>query len=738
VYRFGSIAVVVLSLIAVSAFADVSLSTDGFVLKIGDDAVVKSLVIRANGEECVSNRDALPLFSVTQDRPFNNEIKLNYPNKRTTYPANRLRRDGENLIVGFELAPYEAIVKVVSKPSYLVFELTGFKVLPNGYGNYLEMDTPPVAAFRVAQLPVRMRTNFGEWVNAVWDDAAAVAVMSVEPLVEVDHEKRDGNPVLTADLRRGYQLSGGKAAIVAAVGGERFLDAVDALEADYGLPRGVRSRRSGRLNESICWTHQLTPKSVDEEIAWAKKGGFKMMLVYYPSYAKGGLPYSYLGDYDWNDHYPNGAEDLKRVVAKVKAAGITPGIHVLQTHIGLKSRYVTPVADARLNKTRWFSLAREIAEEGEPGEILVNESPVDCVMREKCRILQFGGELFTYEGYVSRRPYRFTGVKRGACATRAVRHPLGERGGILDVSEFGATSCYIDQDTDLQDEIAEKIARVYDCGFEFVYCDGSEGVNTPCGVNVSYAQYRTIAKFAKPPLFTEGAAKSHFGWHLQSGANAFDVFKPEVFKEKIAEFPLAEAPIMRRNFTRLDFGWWGMFQPKSTLDDGTVTVGTQADMWEYGTSKAAAWDCPAALQTVREEIARHPRIDDLMETMRRWEDVRERKWLTDAQRAMLKDPKREFHLYLNEGGEYELHEIEMLKMSESAKDIRAFVFEREGKRVVAYWHVSGHGVWKVSLGDNGKDSSLQSDNRRYVVTSLSKEDVKKTCFRSSLVDSSDD
>ena len=117
--------------------ADVRLETGAFVLEIGDDAAAKSLRIKSNGEECVSNRDGLPLFSVTQDRPFNNEIKLNYPNKRTTYPANRIRREGDVLVVGFELAPYEAMVKVVERQSYVVLELCDFKVLPGGYGDYL-------------------------------------------------------------------------------------------------------------------------------------------------------------------------------------------------------------------------------------------------------------------------------------------------------------------------------------------------------------------------------------------------------------------------------------------------------------------------------------------------------------------------------------------------------------------------------------------------------------------------
>ena len=49
--------VAAVALMGVNAFADVSLETDAFTLAIDDDAVVRSLRIKATGEECVSNRD---------------------------------------------------------------------------------------------------------------------------------------------------------------------------------------------------------------------------------------------------------------------------------------------------------------------------------------------------------------------------------------------------------------------------------------------------------------------------------------------------------------------------------------------------------------------------------------------------------------------------------------------------------------------------------------------------------
>ena len=79
--------------LAVCACGDVVIENDRLRLTVGDDAVVKSLTVKPSGEECVDATEGLPLFSVTQDRPFNNEIKLAHPNKRTTYACNRLRAE---------------------------------------------------------------------------------------------------------------------------------------------------------------------------------------------------------------------------------------------------------------------------------------------------------------------------------------------------------------------------------------------------------------------------------------------------------------------------------------------------------------------------------------------------------------------------------------------------------------------------------------------------------------------
>ena len=742
--NLANITTLAATLAALAVTADVTIETTTFTLTVGDDAVARSLVVKATGEETLDQRERIALFSSTQTRPFNNEIKLAHPNKRTTYQANRLRREGDRLVVGFHLAPYEAVVKVVEADGYAVFELVDFisdTVNEKQYGG-LVMDVPPVADFRVVQLPVKNRANFGDWLNVSWDDKAAVAVIAAEPFADIDHEVRHGFRILRADLARGRRLRGGKAAIVAGAGEQNFLAAMERCERGLGLPNGVASRRNPLLNASIYWSGAVYPENVDDHIALARRGGFRLMLIFFPAFLEPG-GYAILGDYTWNKHYPNGEKDVKAVLDKIRAAGITPGFHTLQTHIGMRSSYVTPVADPRLNLTRHFTLMRDVPEMGAVDALFVSENPVDSVIagdaQGRCaRVLKFGGELFTYEGYATTPPYRFTGVRRGAFKTRTAPHRRGDIGGILDMSEFGATSCYIDQRTDLQDEVAEKIARIYDQGMAFCYFDGSEGVNPPCGVYVPYSQYRVCAKFKKPPIFTEGAAKAHFGWHLQAGANAFDVFSPELFKCKIAEYPLAEAPVMRQDFTRLDFGWWSCVLPGKDTWRGKPSVGTQADQWEYGTSKAAAWDCPATIQIRRDFFQKHPRADDLLEVMRRWEDVRARKWLTPACRERLRDPAREFHLLLNGRGAYELVELTPAPVAGAAAPVSAFVFERSGETYATWWHTSGSATLKLpaavtllaridgeavpTASENGR-VALPADNRRYLKTRLSKADL---------------
>ena len=438
------------------------LENDQFCLCINEYCQAESLLHNSTGTECLIQGEEVSLFSLVEERPYNNEIKLMHPNKKTVFQANRVKQEGNKLIVGFELLSWEVVVEYKITSKYIAFQLVDYRIKPADFQlspnstTSLTMDVPPVYEFRLIQLPVKSRENFGEWLNVVWDETIAVNVLATSPFTRIDAEQRKDHRILTADVMRDIKLKNcGAALIVSAT--EDLLDAIAAVEEDYDLPRGVESRRSGKLNASVYWTGNAIPENIEEHIAYAKQAGFRMMLFYLSSFYKDEGGWIYNGDFSFRSAYPNGLEDVRKVLQKVKEAGITPGLHFLHTHIGSKSHYVTPVADHRLHLRRYFTLARPLGVEDDV--IYVEQNPEGSAMHPKCRVLRFGGELISYEGYSAEYPYCFTGCVRGYWDTTVTEHALGTIGGILDISEFGGTSTYVDQESSLQDEIAEKLAE---------------------------------------------------------------------------------------------------------------------------------------------------------------------------------------------------------------------------------------------------------------------------------------
>ena len=66
---------------------DIRISNEIFTLTISEKCIVKSLVLNSTGEEFLDSSEPVSLFSITEERPYNNEIKLAHPNKRTIFNA---------------------------------------------------------------------------------------------------------------------------------------------------------------------------------------------------------------------------------------------------------------------------------------------------------------------------------------------------------------------------------------------------------------------------------------------------------------------------------------------------------------------------------------------------------------------------------------------------------------------------------------------------------------------------
>ena len=708
---------------------NIILENKHFCLTLGEDGIAKSLIHKTSGQECLDQTELMSMFSLSEPRPYNNEIKLAYPNKRTTYQANYIRREGNKLIVRFEVIPIEATIEIKETDNYISFRLAEFGVTQKEHVG-LSMDYPPVEAFRLLQLPVKNRKHFGQWLNVSWDEDVAINAMATSLYAQIDAERRHNCRMMTADAYADIRLKGAEVALIVTES-DNLLKAIDVLEEDYDLPRGARARMGKDVHRSYYAARWANPETVDDHIEACKKCGFTRATVYYGSIFPDNC-YDGTGQYDRFVYtYPNGLADVKLVVDKFRAAGIIPGLHTMHSHIGLNTKYISPVADHRLSIKRHYTLAQPL--DLEQTTVYVEEDPSYAPMHERCRILQFGGELIYYTGYCAARPYCFTGCTRGHIGTNIVEHPLGQIGGVLDVSEFEARSCHINQDSSLQDEVATELAKAYNLGFGFVYLDGSEGTPPPFGYQIARSQYSFFSKLNPAPDCGEGAAKTHFGWHMLPGGNAFDVFPPEVFKEMIRVHPAAEAPRLREDFTRLDFGWWKIYPH------------TQPDQWEFGASLSAAWDCIVAIQGDLPYMPNNPRMDDLFEILRRWEDVRINNLLTDEQKKQIRENDRQEHILLiNEDKQYEVVPYDEIPTQNS--DLHAFVFQRRDHRYVVYWHGTGEGKVRIALKDAKVYNELYEapialedanvipvSHRRYVCTTMSREEIVEAFTKAELI-----
>lgn len=707
---------------------DVTIENRDMRLVISADGIARSLVHKPTGTECLAQGKRVPVSTITEPRPYQNEIKLAYPNKRTTFKSNSVRMDGDRLTIGYELIPWEAVVRVKVTDDYIAFTLEAFNLIQD-YG--IVMTEPPISEMWFLRLPVRELGHWGDWLNVIWNDDVAVNLLAADPCANADSEEGEGCRVLQVGADEKVQLTDVTAALITCAK-EELLDRIATVETDFGLPNGVASRRHDLCTASYYWTSTLNPTNVEEHIRYARLGGFRLMSIYYPAFLES-RGYRLIGNYDvYHAAYPNGKADLRAMLARIKQAGITPGCHFLHSHIGRDSRYVTPVPDHRLNLLRVFTLARPLGEADTT--VYVEQNPRHATMAGNRRVLKIGTELVSYESYTTTPPYTFTGCVRGIDNTTVNALPAGTMFGLLDVSEFGATSVYLDQYSSLQDEVADGIADLWDAGFEFIYFDGSEGVNPPFWHHVANAQYRVFRKLQPEPILAEGAAKTHFSWHMLSGGNAFDVFRPEKLKEETIRHPFREAPRMRDNFTRLNFGWLGYWVPDEK------TVGTQPDQVEFVTSKAAAWDCPVSIHANPATLAKHPRTPDTFEVFRRWEEARARNWLTEEQKEQLRLPDQEFTLLLDEHDDLELVPCDRVaNVAGGCRDVIAYTFERRDALYAVYWHISGDARLELPLeptdvallermgeatepeaGEREHTAVVPVGNRRYLRTSPSR------------------
>ena len=674
-------------------------------LVIGDNGVVRSLVHKPSGEECLAPGVDAPVCQVIQYRPYDNENFLMFPAKPRTFPSNKCYMTGDTLNVEFTDTYDIAKILVNVTDNYIAFDFVDrdYRIMEYGVKRKTEVDE-----FTLMQLPLKKRDNFGEWLNVMWDDNVAVALMGTAPTTFIDSRVERDNVTLLAQCHDAVKLYDSGAAIVVSTP-DSLLDRIDRLERDFGMPLGVESRRRAEYPMSYYELRDVTVDNIDRNIELALQGGFKTMVVYYIDFAKG------CGTYEWNERFPNGMDDLKEITRRITAAGLIPGFHIHYSKVGVVDPYVASgKPDKRFNIVRRFTLTRPMS--ATDSVIYVEESPLGVRMEDDRRLLHIGDELIMFDGITTDRPYAFTGCHRGVYNSHPADHAAGDEARMPDVDDW-PVYIRVDQNTGIQQEIAERLARIYkDCGFRFVYFDGAEDVPMPYWYNVSRSQLAVYNNLEPKPLFAEGAQKSHYGWHILTRGNAFDIFPPERIRTAMKHYTLRCARQVACDFTSVNFGWVNYLAPSEK------TMGMQPDMFDFICSKALAWDSPISLVANMPEIEAHPRTADNFEVMKMWERAKLDKKFDTATKQTLRDPEREWTLVPDRKGGCRLQEVTQVTPDSlnATMPVRAFAFDTgNGQTSIIYWDCRGESTVTLPATDarlslttfDGKKQSVKRDKQ---------------------------
>jgi len=565
---------------------DVQVENDFIRLAISPNASIHSLLEKATAHEWLA----------TQPRAFSSVKKGG-----KYFPAAGLVRDGDLWHADFGAAQVQADFRITASPHYVLFELVHVR----GEG---------VEEVRFAEMQVTCTKNAGSWLGGWWDEQFAVALLGLSDRVNV---QLPGAGMLAASVYPEFGMEGQRVVLVAAPK-PRFLDVVQEVERDFGLPSprlgGQWAKTSQAARTGYLFT-DLTESNADETIRFAELGGFGYIMTYDSAWSTS------LGSYPINAHnFPQGEASLKATVDKCHAAGLKVGLHFLTSFVGKNDPLVRPRPDPRLLKDDQATLAADIdekaAEIAAAGPLASFPTEGAFYGDEKAGFdIQIDDELIQYRAIGGDGKNTLLQCARGYAGTHAAPHKAGAKIHHL-VERYG---CYLaDLRTTLKGEISDRVAGVINrCGFDMVYFDGGECnvANGPFWYWVTQQQDDVCRRVTRE-LLVQGSGGTAWTWHWFA-RGACDDFAAIAPKQYLDYHKIADSWMYyTQNFLPPELGWWGF------LADEPDHPATMPDEVEYYAARMLALDTPVWLETNLGALKQNGRTEEMLARLGEYERLR--------------------------------------------------------------------------------------------------------------------
>lgn len=415
--------------------------------------------------------------------------------------------------------------------------------------------------------------------------------------------------VLSAVTYKRHSLVPAQCALIAADQND-WSDTVERMQKAANLPSpkpgGAWRDASAYVYQSYFFLTYFNVNEYDAALAFAKRGGFKQILLLQNSWCET------TGHYRVNEeNFPGGIDTLREIVEKFRAEGIRFGLHFLAASIDPPDAYLTPVPDKRFVLGVTDLLAADLDTEsttisikGDASKFPTGEDPY----MGSGQVVRIDDELIAYG---TSGPDGLSDCQRGLYGTKISAH-LKE----TPVSHFVRSYGYhmYDLDTDFPEEIAANFALVANAlPLDMIYFDGSELLQRPLdGADHWYYNARLhrafFDKVNDKNILYQGSSCSPCSWHQllrSASADGHDDLKAYLEERSGAFLSMAD------NRMPLDIGWYYGYDRNAT-----------PDMYEYVLGATLGYDSSMSFQASVASAMKHPFIGEILDMIRTYEELR--------------------------------------------------------------------------------------------------------------------
>ena len=547
-------------------------------------------------------------------------------------------KDGK-LVLEFVEAQTTVALNVTTKPRYFVFRVES-------------VDGPGVDSLTFVQLNLKPCDHVNTMSGLAADDTFGVCLrtLNLQTLVSV----RGNPPILSAAAFQEHGLERSAVAMAACPTArmrETLQDLVRDEEVPYS-PLGGPFALDAEENRGAYVFANVSEKNVEDWIDLARRGGIHTIHL-------SGWQQSLGHNEPREDLFTGGIDGMKAVVDKLHAAGLKVGIHTLTGCIAPNDPWVRPVPDPRLATDGTFTLTADLG--AEDTDVLIAEPPGNYptvwAYGSRGNCIRIDDELLQFSVISNDSPLGFSKCKRGAFGTKVAAHKKGAEVHHL-IARYG--SFIPDEKSTLVDEVAEKIAHVYNtCNLDQIYMDGAEAMRGWYGI----ARMRqAIFTRLKRPALVEASCWDHHSWPFHSRVGAWD--HPKWGLKRFADDHFRAIDQYRRGaLLEAQLGWWVILGASRDWDM------EMPDEIEYLVAKALGHDAPLSFQSVSATgTPPNARQDEFFTMIGRYERLRLANYFGEAVKERLREEREEFRLGQADDGRWQFTPTDYLQHKVTGSD----------------------------------------------------------------------